>query len=367
MKRILLIKTSSMGDVIHNLPIVADIRSRYPEAELHWLVEESFADIPALHPGVNQVIPVAIRRWRKTLYSPRTWREIRALRARLAQTEYDCILDTQGLLKSALLARLAHGKRYGLDSRSAREALAARFYDATFAVDPSAHAVVRYRALAQQAFELASNLPLDYGIRSPVLALHWLPDSRYAVLLHATSRAEKYWAEESWIALGRALQERGLAAVLPWGSLKEYECAQRLAAAMPSAPQAIVAPRLTLKEAAVLLQQAALVVGVDTGLVHLATAVGVPTVGIYCGSDPAKNGLYAATPIRNLGGPGAAPSSAEVIRAADQLLSGTPSNMAQGLSAGCLPLQGQGQDGDGLLQQQNSPIPTPTLPLKGRE
>lgn len=306
-----------MGDVIHNLPIVADIRSRYPEAELHWLVEESFADIPALHPGVNQVIPVAIRRWRKSLYRPRTWREMRALRARLAQTEYDSILDTQGLLKSGLLARLAHGKRLGLDARSAREALAARFYDATFAVDPTAHAVVRYRALSQQAFGLAPNLPLDYGVRVPDLALHWLPDSRYAVLLHATSRAEKYWPAPDWIMLGHALQQRGLTAVLPWGSLAEYECAQRLAAAIPNA---VVAPRLTLKEAAVMLKQAALVIGVDTGLAHLATAVGVPTIGIYCGSDPAKNGLYAATPIRNLGQDGAPPSAAEVIATTDNLL-----------------------------------------------
>ena len=317
MKRILLIKTSSMGDVIHNLPIVADIRSRYPDAELHWLVEESFADIPALHPQVQQVIPLAIRRWRRSLYRPQTWREIRAFRARLAQTEYDFILDTQGLLKSGLLARLARGKRLGLDASSAREALAALCYDATFSVDPKAHAVVRYRALAQQAFELAPNLPLEYGVRVPDLALHWLPDTRYAVLLHATSRAEKYWAEENWVALGLALQQRGFTAILPWGSLDEYECAQRLAAAIPNA---VVAPRLTLKEAAVMLKQAALAVGVDTGLVHLATAVGVPTIGIYCGSDPAKNGLYAVTPIRNLGQDGAPPSAAEVIATADQLL-----------------------------------------------
>jgi len=129
----------------------------------------------------------------------------------------------------------------------------------------------------------------------------------------------------------------------------------------------VVAPRLTLKEAAVLLKQAALVVGVDTGLVHLATAVGVPTIGIYCGSDPAKNGLYAATPIRNLGQDGVPPSAGAVIEAADHLLLSKQANATRGLSEGFLPLQGEGQDGDGSLQQQNSPIPTPTLPLKGRE
>lgn len=306
-----------MGDVIHNLPIVADIRSRYPEAELHWLVEESFADIPALHPQVQQIIPVALRRWRKSLLSPQTWREIRAFRARLASNAYDYILDTQGLLKSGLLARMAHGKRLGLDASSARESLAALCYDATFHVDPNAHAVERYRGLTQQALDLAPNLALDYGVKIPELALHWLPAGRYAALLHATSRAEKYWPESDWIALGHSLQQRGITAVLPWGSLKEYESAQRLAAAIP---KAVLAPRLTLKEAAVMLKQAILVVGVDTGLVHLATAVGTPTIGIYCGSDPAKNGLYAATPIRNLGGPGNAPSSAEVIAVAGKLL-----------------------------------------------
>lgn len=317
MKRILLIKTSSMGDVIHNLPIVADIRARYPDAELHWLVEESFADIPALHPQVKQVIPVALRRWRRSLHRVQTWREICSFRTRLGKTPYDFILDTQGLLKSALLARVAHGKRLGLDANSARESLASLCYDATFRVDPALHAVQRYRMLAQQAFDLALNLPLDYGIQTPEYALHWLPDTRYVVLLHATSRAEKYWPEADWIALGNALQQRGLTPVLPWGSQLEFECALGLVAAIS---HAVIAPRLTLKEAAVMLKNAALVVGVDTGLVHLATAVGTPTIGIYCGSDPARNGLYAATPICNLGNAGTAPSVSAVLTAVEHLL-----------------------------------------------
>ena len=306
-----------MGDVIHNLPIVADIRTRYADAELHWLVEENFADIPALHPQVKQVIPVALRRWRKSLHRVQTWREIRGFCKRLGETPYDFILDTQGLLKSALLARVAHGKRLGLDANSARESLASLCYDATFHVDPTLHAVQRYRMLAQQAFDLAPNLPLDYGIQVPERALHWLPDSRYVVLLHATSRAEKYWPEADWIVLGNALKQRGLTPVLPWGSLPEFECALGLVAAIP---QAVVAPRLTLKEAAVMLKNAVLVVGVDTGLVHLATAVGTPTIGIYCGSDPAKNGLYAATAICNLGNAGAAPSVSAVLTAVEHLL-----------------------------------------------
>ncbi|MDP1680325.1 MAG: lipopolysaccharide heptosyltransferase I, partial [Burkholderiales bacterium] len=234
---------------------------------------------------------------------------------------YDFILDTQGLLKSGLLARLAHGKRFGLDRRSAREPLAALCYDKTFAVDPDAHAVVRYRTLAALVFDLAPDLPLNYGVQIPKTQLNWLPAGSYAVLLHATSRAEKLWPEPDWIALGNALHQRGIVTVLPWGGLAEYECAQRLAGAISSA---IVAPRLSLTEAALMLKQASLVIGVDTGLVHLATAVGTPTLGIYGGSDPAKNGLYANTPIRNLGGPGNAPCSSEVIACADAMLNTLP-------------------------------------------
>jgi heptosyltransferase-1 len=315
--RILLVKTSSMGDVIHNLPIVADIRSRHPDADMHWLVEESFADIPRLHPGVNAVIPVALRRWRRQLYRPSTWRELAALRRQLQTTPYDFILDTQGLLKSALLGRMARGLHVGYASRCAREPLAARFYEQTFHVDPGAHAVVRYRALAAQAFNLPADLPLDYGLPKPPAAPPWAPDAPYAVLLHATSRDEKLWPEDDWVSLGLDLRDRGLLALLPWGNVAELERAQRLATRMPGA---IVAPRMRLTEAAALLAHARIVIGVDTGLVHLATAVGTPTIGIYCGSDPAKNGLYAATPIANLGTGSAPPSADAVIERTEAML-----------------------------------------------
>ena len=321
MPHILLVKTSSMGDVIHNLPIVSDIRSRYADADIHWLVEESFADIPRLHPGVNEVIPVALRRWKRQLYRAATWREIAALRRRLGATSYDVILDTQGLIKSAWLGRMARGLHIGYARSCAREPLAAQFYDRAFHVDPSAHAVLRYRALAAQAFELPPGLPLDYGVPAPQATPSWAPDAPYAVLLHATSRDEKLWPEDDWIALGEQLRQKSLISLLPWGSVAEFERAQRLSAHIP---EAIVAPRMRLTEAAAVLASARIVVGVDTGLVHLATAVGTPTIGIYCGSDPARNGLYASTPIANLGGPGRMPSPGMVVAAADRLLQGLP-------------------------------------------
>ena len=158
--RILLVKTSSLGDVIHNLPVVSDLARALPEATLDWCVEESFADIPRLHPAVGEVIPVAIRRWRKSLLQRATWREIGDFRKRIARTPYDVILDTQGLIKSALITRQAHGRRLGYAAEVAREPLAARFYDETFVIPPNAHAVERNRWLASAAFDTPLDLPL---------------------------------------------------------------------------------------------------------------------------------------------------------------------------------------------------------------
>jgi heptosyltransferase-1 len=315
--RILLVKTSSLGDVIHNLPVVSDIARSFPGAIIDWCVEESFADIPRLHPAVGEVIPVAIRRWRKALLQRATWREIGQFRRHLAHISYDAVLDTQGLIKSALIARQANGPRLGYAAEVAREPLAARFYDQTFVIPLNAHAVERNRRLASAAFDMAPDLPLDYGIKTPAVDLPWLKTPRYAALLTATSRNDKLWAEANWIALAQSLAERGLAAVLPSGSTRERERAQRIAAAVPGA---IVAPPLTLRELTGALGGAALTVGVDTGLAHLSTALGVPTIALFMASDPALTGVHGSGFCRNLGARGRAPTVAEVLTAAAQEL-----------------------------------------------
>ena len=138
--RILLVKTSSLGDVVHNLPVASDLRARFPQARIDWVVEEAFADIPRLHPAVRKVIPVAVRRRRRALLSAATWGELRAYRAAVRAERYDLVLDTQGLVKSALLARQADGKRAGYAAEAVREPLAARFYDATYAIPKNLHA-----------------------------------------------------------------------------------------------------------------------------------------------------------------------------------------------------------------------------------
>ena len=315
--RILLVKTSSLGDVIHNLPVASDLRRQFPDAVIDWCVEESFAEIPRLHPAIAEVIPVAIRRWRKSLVSRQTWREIGAFRKRLGATHYDAVLDTQGLIKSGLVTFCASGRCYGYAAEVAREPLASWFYDKTFVIPPNAHAVERNRWLSAAAFDYPVGLPLDYGIATPDLSFPWLAAPRHAVLLTATSRDDKLWEEDRWITVALQLIERGLTPVLPSGSAVERQRAERIAA---GASGAIVAPPLGLRELAAVLGHAELAIGVDTGLVHLATALGVPTIALYTATDPALTGVLGTRHFRNLGGPGQSPAVADVMAAVTQEL-----------------------------------------------
>jgi len=308
---ILLIKTTSLGDVLHNLPVVTDICQHLPETRIDWVVEENLVELPALHPGVNRVIPVAMRRWRKSWWASRY--EIRTVCRLIRHGNYDLAVDTQGLLKSALLTRCAKTLRCGFNWNSAREPLASLFYKHTFSVSKNLHAVERNRLLAGLALGYVPQGTPDYGIISPKLDLPWLPAAPFVALLHATSRDDKLWPEENWIALGHRLRKAGLIAVLPWGNESEHLRAQRLAAEIPDA---CCSPRLNLPEATTLLGQAQAVVGVDTGLSHLAAALNAPTVGIYTATDPGLTGLYAGSRAVNLGGKGKLPSVETVI---DQL------------------------------------------------
>lgn len=320
--RILLVKTSSLGDVIHNLPVASDIRRRLPDAEIDWVVEENFAEIPRLHPAIHRVLPVAVRRWRKSIFSSATWREIGTFRrtaCRPATSDYyDAVIDTQGLVKSALLASQARGIKLGYAADSAREPVAARFYDRTFSIPKTLHAVERNRRLAASALGYTlDDLLLDYGITTPALQADWLPKGEYAVLLTATSRADKEWPEDDWHALGAALIATGLRCVFPGGSPDERTRAARLA---HSLGRAIAAPAMNLTDLAGLLSGASIVIGVDTGLVHLSAALQRPTLALYCASDPILTGVLGTAPHANLGGAGAPPTASAVVAAALKLL-----------------------------------------------
>jgi heptosyltransferase-1 len=308
MPRILFIKTSSLGDVVHNCPAVSDIVRCVPDAAIDWVVEDAFAEVAALHPGVRRVLPVSIRRWRGELLSPATWREVAAFREALRTDAYDAVIDSQGLVKSALVTAMARGRKHGYDRASAREPFSARFYDNRHAVPLGLHAVERNRRLAAAALGYALPADCDYGLRAegepPVRVL-----KPYALLLTMTSRDDKLWPEENWRALGVWLEARGIHCLLPWGTEEERRRCARIATAVP---RAVVPQRMALSDLARLAREAACVVGVDTGLAHLGAALGVPVVGLYAGSDPVLTGLYGNGRVRNLGGAGAPPAVPEV-------------------------------------------------------
>ena len=314
MADVLFIKTSSLGDVIHHMPALTDARRHRPDARFSWAVEEAFAPLVGLHPAVGDVIPVASRRWRKSIWTPATIKEIggafRGLRAR----RYDEIVDTQGLLRSAVLARVAQGRRHGYDRDSIKEPLASVLYDVRHTVSRSLHAIERNRRLSGLALGYAPEGAPDFGLDR---ARFRNSGERTAVLLHATARPEKEWAEENWIALGRSLAARGLTPVLPWGNEREHDRAERLAGAIG---QARVPARAPLDEVAQLIASANVAIGVDTGLLHLAAAFGVPLVAIFAGSRPELTAPIGSGPMRVLGEFGKAPDLEEVEGAVAKLL-----------------------------------------------
>jgi len=313
MTDILFIKTSSLGDVIHHMPAVTEARRARPDARLAWLVEEAFAPLVRLHPAVNEVIPVAWRRWRKSLYAPATLAEIagnlRAIRAR----RYDEIIDSQGLMRSAVIARLAQGRRHGYDRNSIREPLASMFYDVRYRVSRDLHAITRNRMLSGLALGYKPQGAPDYGLERARFAA---PGERYAVLLHATARPSKQWPEQNWVALGEGLAARGLDLVLPWGSEAERTRSERIAA---QSPRARVPDRAPLDQVARLIAGAQFVVGVDTGLMHLAAALAVPLVAIFTGSKTSLTGPVSSGPLAVLGAEGASPSVEEVKEAVEKV------------------------------------------------
>jgi heptosyltransferase-1 len=320
MPNILLIKTSSLGDVVHNLPVVSDIRARFPDAGIDWMVEDAYRDIVDMHPGVRRVIPVALHRWRANLLSPSSWREFRQFRGTLSAMRYDCVIDTQGLIKSALLGRVSGGVHHGYAASSAREPLAAMFYEVRHAVPRDMHAVVRNRRLAAMALGYEVPPLLEYGIRTPEGESPLAPRP-YCVLLHATSRVDKLWPEASWQRLCDELARRGLASVLPWGGESERQRSGRIA---KNCSAATVPPALSILQMARLLSGAKVVVGVDTGLTHLAAALGKPVVALYCNTRPGLTGVYPGNSAnaRNLGNPGAIPGVDEVLIALREVAGG---------------------------------------------
>lgn len=343
--KILLVKLSSLGDVLHNLPIVWDLRKRLPNAQIDWIVEEGYVHL--LEPlkttttfrGIDRIIPVAFRRWRKNLFSIRTWREFFAMRELLQATTYDVVLETQGLLKSALVCALANKSDQAIVSglgnateHSGYEPLARMFYNQSVHVPLRCHAIDRSRWVMCSAFDWPllnrnEEPPLFYSndfeeqlVPLPIEGLRKQPNGTsvpYVVCFHSTARAAKRWPTENWIELGKALSSQGYQVLFPWGSPEEMKNSALMASQVPVA---IVPRAFSIEEAYRLVAHAALTIGVDTGLTHLAAVLGRPTIEIYCDSPRWKTEGYWSSNIANLGDFKSVPQVNAALQAAQALL-----------------------------------------------
>lgn len=322
--RILIVRVSSLGDVVHNLPVLADIHRHFPDAVIDWVVEEPYVGLVKQNRYINEVIPFALRRWRKNIFSSATRKEFREFLNRLKQNAYDYVFDTQGLIKTGVIMGFArtveHGKKIGLAHKtdgSGYEPLSRIFHDESISVEKHIHVVTRGREVVAKALGYTIDPVPDFGLLTPALTPEWLPERPYAVFFHGTSRDSKKWPRKNWADIGHILTENGLCILLPWGSAKEREEAESLAAAIPGSR---ILPRLSITDTVTLTGKAAFIVGVDTGLSHLAAAFDKPTVQIYCNIPRWRTCADWSDNIISLGGEHEIPTLHEVKAAVQKLL-----------------------------------------------
>lgn len=362
--KILIVKLSSLGDVLHNLPMVWDLRAKYPEAQIDWVVEEGYvglleplkttvASTSSASPsfaGIDRIIPLSFRRWKKALKRGEFIRSIQeyiAFKADIATTSYDLIIETQGLLKSAWVTHLANRNKtasvFGLANQtefSGYEPWARRFYTDPVQVPFHCHAVDRSRWVTASALDLrvpdrVASPPQFYpsayvqslvdaaklGFASTRVDLGFDVSKPYVMCFHATAGKSKRWSDDAWVAVGKELIGRGIQVVLPWGNDKEKEISQQLAKKMAGqytlaglvGSKAIVSNAFSIADAFGLVAGAKMTIGVDTGLTHLSAILGMPTIELYCDSPRWKTEGYWSSNIHNLGDKGEPPTTQEVI------------------------------------------------------
>lgn len=335
--KILLVKLSSLGDVLHNLPLIWDLRERLPNAQIDWVVEEGYVHLltPLLSnpsfKGIDRIIPFGLRRWKKHLFKASTWKQFFAFKRQLQAVQYDYIIETQGLIKSGLVCALANkvpnAVVAGLANAtefSGYEPAAKSFYSQCVPVPIHCHAIDRSRSVMCSALDwpliertnTPQFYPQSFTQSLPEISISGL-QKPYVLCFHSTAREAKRWSNNNWIALGIELSSHGYQMVFPWGNATEKLVSETLAAQVPGA---LVPPAFSIEEAYSVIVESALTVGVDTGLTHLAAVLGKPTVEIYCDSPQWKTDGYWSNQIRNLGDRQAAPSAAEVIKASLDLL-----------------------------------------------
>ena len=287
-------KVSSLGDVIHTLPAVTDAKRANRRLQFDWVVEENFVEIPAWHPAVDRVIPVAFRRWRKDIFATLRNGEFAAFKKDLKREHYDLVIDAQGLIKSGFISRLSKGLTIGLSDSTIKEPMATLFYNKVFSVPREEHAVQRIREL----FSRALNYPLsdedlahiDYGLDYERIGLSNKTSNNSTLLfLHGTTWQSKHWPVPYWRELALLATSRGYAVRLPWGSPAEQERAQSIAKDIPGVT---VLERHSLTGMAQQIATADGIVAVDTGLGHLAAALAVPAVSLYGPTNPGLSGTF---------------------------------------------------------------------------
>lgn len=294
--KILVVKLSSLGDIIHLYPAISDLHRHLPDAEIHWLVEPAFAEVAGWHAAIDKVITVPLRAHKKT------WWKIPALlgklRKQLQAEHYDIVLDAQGLLKSAMLARLAGVKVFGFAADSAREKLAAQFYQKTAKVPDGLHIIEKNRQLVAFTFAADISQEVDYGLSE--IRQGWLQDEisgitkeftghPYIVLLHGTTWNSKYWPETSWVELVRLITRQGWHCLLPWGNEAEHQRALLLKEA--GGEKAQVLPKLSITELLKVLLHAQAFISVETGIGHLAAALDIPGIMLHGPTSPSYSGI----------------------------------------------------------------------------
>ncbi|ARF86230.1 putative lipopolysaccharide heptosyltransferase [Burkholderia cenocepacia] len=315
-KRILIVKVTSLGDVVETLPVVADLHRAFPGVSVDWAVDESCAEIVRWHPGVSTVLCAPLRRFKK-MRNAGDLKAISASIGALRAHRYDAVIDLHGVYKSAIIAALARaGRRVGYRTPDLGETGARFAYSHRFGPKPACDAWHGMRISAGEALGYAPEGIASYGIEPPDVTLPpaVTEGAPFMLLFHATSNSDKKWPTGHWVELATRMMARGLRVLLPWGSSSEHRDAQEIAM---QAPGAVVLPAMSLGELAATMSRAALVIGVDTGMVHLSHALRRPTVMIFVATSRAHFGIGGAPHALSIGESGAAPSVDDAMKAID--------------------------------------------------
>lgn len=313
-KKILIVRSSSLGDIVHLLPAISDIQKHVKDFTMDWVVEEAFSEIPLWHPAVNDIIEIAHRRWRKDWFGSRSRSERKKFINKLQSTKYDYILDMQSLLKSAWVVWLAKGTKHGLNWKSAKESPASLFYNIKHNVEYWQTAVTRQRILASKVFGYEFEGEPDFGLQA---FTNDVQVQNFAAIMPSASTDEKLWDESAWHAVFSRLREYGIPIRVFSGSVRETERARELVKDLPDAE---VLPRMNLTEVANTLASCKVMVGLDSGLTHLSAALGRPTIGIYTCTSPIRTPVVGSGYTASLGDVGVPPSQAMVLSKLDEAL-----------------------------------------------